>query len=489
MKGSRCARCRTTIARASARITGNHSDRKSRCAAMPGIGPKRAAALEARGIVTAGDLIFHLPVRYQDWRERSSAKDLRVGNIVVVEGELGKISERPMRGSRWRRLASGWLNVGGRQIRVVWFNLPAYMRGYLPGGERVLVRGRVAAGTDGGIEIVQPELHRLSDGEPKAIRPVYRLPSIVGQRLFAGSGRARARRDWRFDSRMQFRTKSAATYLTVREALSYLHDPPPDADFDALANGDSRGHLALAFDELFAFELALSIERLRGARRVGIALDGSQSLSAKMLEELPFALTGSQSRAIDEIAADLARPNQMNRMLMGDVGSGKTIVAFWAMIRAIECGHQAAMMAPTELLAEQHWRGFARMCGRLGRQARAAHRERDGCGAQPDFARTCERRNPCGVRNACADSGAGADARTRARRDRRAASLRRFRSREDESIGAEGESADDDGDADSAKPGDEPVRESRRVVSRRVAGGTHADRDRDLHRRRYRAGA
>src|SRR4029077_7041101 len=107
-------------------------------------------------------------------------------------------------------------------------------------------------------------------------------------------------------------------------------------------------------------------ERIRSARRVGIALDGSQSLSAKMVSDLPFALTGSQSRAIEELGEDLARSNQMNRMLMGDVGSGKTIVAFWAMIRAIECGHQAAMMAPTELLAEQHWRGFTRMCGRLG---------------------------------------------------------------------------------------------------------------------------
>src|SRR5271163_3934094 len=155
-------------------------------AAMAGIGPKRAAALEARGIVTAGDLVFHLPTRYQDWRQRTSLEDLRVGNIVVVEGDLGRISERPMRGSRWRRLASGWLDVNGRKIRVVWFNLPSYMRGYLPGGERVLVRGRVAAGADGGIEIVQPELHRLSDGEPKAIRPVYRLPSIVGQRLYTG---------------------------------------------------------------------------------------------------------------------------------------------------------------------------------------------------------------------------------------------------------------------------------------------------------------
>jgi ATP-dependent DNA helicase RecG len=332
---------------------------------MPGIGPKRAMALEARGIATVGDLIFHLPVRYQDWRERSSAKDLRVGNVVVVEGDLGKISERPMRGSRWRRLASGWLDVGGRQIRVVWFNLPAYMRGYLPGGELVLVRGRVAAGADHSIEIVQPELHQLSEGEPKAIRAVYRLPSIVGQRLFAGLV-ARALVETSDSIRGALPNEIRGDVPTIREALSYLHDPPPDADFNALANGESRGHLALAFDELFAFELALSIERLRSARRVGIALDGSQSLSARMTTELPFSLTGSQSRAIEEIAADLARPNQMNRMLMGDVGSGKTVVAFWAMIRAIECGHQAAMMAPTELLAEQHWRGFARMCRRLG---------------------------------------------------------------------------------------------------------------------------
>jgi ATP-dependent DNA helicase RecG len=333
-------------------------------ALMPGIGPKRAAALEARGIVTAGDLVFHLPVRYQDWRERSSAKDLRPGNVVVIEGNLGKISERPMRGSRWRRLASGWLEVSGRQIRVVWFNLPAYMRGYLPGGERVLVRGRVAAGADGGIEIVQPELHRLSDGDPKAIRPVYRLPSIVGQRLLA-SLVARALAEAGDSIGGAIPDEVRGDVPTIREALTYLHDPPADADFVALANGDSRGHLALAFDELFAFELALSIERVRGARRVGIALDGSQSLGARMIEELPFALTGSQSRAIEEIGANLARPNQMNRMLMGDVGSGKTLVAFWAMIRAIECGHQAAMMAPTELLAEQHWRGFARICGRL----------------------------------------------------------------------------------------------------------------------------
>src|ERR1039457_7422502 len=95
-------------------------------AAMAGIGPKRAAALEARGIVTAGDLVFHLPARYQDWRERTPSEDLRAGNMIVVEGDLGKISERPMRGSRWRRLASGWRNGGGLHVRGLWFHPAAY---------------------------------------------------------------------------------------------------------------------------------------------------------------------------------------------------------------------------------------------------------------------------------------------------------------------------------------------------------------------------
>src|SRR5271167_3178876 len=221
---------------------------ESLVASMAGIGPKRAAALEARGIATVGDLVFHLPARYQDWRARSRAGDLREGNIVVVEGDLGRISERPMRGSRWRRLASGWLKVGGRQIRVVWFNLPAYMRGYLPGGERVLVRGRVAAGADGGIEIVQPELHRLSDGEPKGIRPVYRLPSIVGQRLFA-SLVTRALHQAGDSIRAAIPDEIRGEVPSVGDALLYLHDPPPDAAFDALAHGESPGHRALAFDE------------------------------------------------------------------------------------------------------------------------------------------------------------------------------------------------------------------------------------------------
>ena len=251
--------------------------------------------------------------------------------------------------------------------------------GICRGASAFWCEGGVAADADGGIEIVQPELHRLSDGEPKGIRPVYRLPSIVGQRLFAGLvTRALVEAGDSIGGAMPDELRGEVP--RVRDALSYLHDPPADADLDALSNGESRGHRALAFDELFAFELALSIERLRSARRSGSRSMARRASAAKMIEQLPFNLTGSQVRAIEEIAADLARPNQMNRMLMGDVGSGKTLVAFWAMLGAIECGHQAAMMAPTELLAEQHWRGFTRICGRLGVRHALLTGERDRSG-------------------------------------------------------------------------------------------------------------
>ncbi|MDO8431050.1 MAG: ATP-dependent DNA helicase RecG [Candidatus Binatus sp.] len=331
-------------------------------AAMAGIGPKRAAALASRGIETAGDLIFHLPSRYQDWRERTPPNDLRPGTIAVIEGDLGKILEGRMRAARWRRFATGWLKAGGRRIRLVWFNLPAYMRGYLPAGQRVLIRGRVTGAADGGLEIAQPEIHQLSEGAPPRIRPVYRLPTFVGQRLFANLVTRTLSQGF---VRGAIPDEVRGEIPSVQDALAYLHDPPADADVRALEAGESPGHIALAFDELFAFELALLIERARSARRTGIALDGREDLSTRLIRELPFELTNAQAGAIDEIRADLARHGQMNRMLMGDVGSGKTLVAFWAMLRAVECGHQAAMMAPTELLAEQHYRSFQRLCGKL----------------------------------------------------------------------------------------------------------------------------
>ncbi|HVA79665.1 MAG TPA: ATP-dependent DNA helicase RecG [Candidatus Binataceae bacterium] len=353
----------------------HRTDKASRAAAvitpetevscLPGVGPKRAAAMAERAIRTLRDLLFHLPARYQDWRVLTPIAGLAPGATVTVCGELGKIAERPMRGSPWRRLASGMLTEqGGAKIRLVWFNLPGYMRGRMPAGESVLAHGRVTATADGGLEIAQPELHPLALGEPPPVRAVYRLPASIGQRVFAAMVR-------RALDATALQIKGAlpdelSPALSIGDSLRYLHQPPADADRAELERGDSPGHRALAFDELFAFELALCLERERAAGRAGVALGGPAITTSRWLSELPFALTAAQTRALGEIGADLERPSQMHRMLMGDVGSGKTIVAFWAALRAVECGYQAAIMAPTELLAEQHHTSFQSLCGRLG---------------------------------------------------------------------------------------------------------------------------
>ncbi|MGB6563527.1 MAG: ATP-dependent DNA helicase RecG [Candidatus Binataceae bacterium] len=336
--------------------------------ALSGVGPKRAAALADRGIAIVGDLLFNLPLHYQDWRSRTPLKELKPATFAVVEGRLVGFKERPMRGMRWRRMATAWLEgTGGARVRVVWFNLPAYMKGRMPDGERVVMHGRVGDAPDRGLEIIHPEVYPLDSGAPPAVRPVYGLPSELGQRVYAGLvAQALAALGKRIDGAMPAALRAQAGVMALDEALRMLHQPPSDADPAKFEAGDSAAHFALAFDEMFAFQLAMGIDRMRAARRVGARMDAPATLTARLLETLPFAPTRAQLRAIDEIGADLARTHPMNRLLMGDVGSGKTLVALWAALRAAESGWQVAMMAPTELLAEQHYRSFMTLGGALG---------------------------------------------------------------------------------------------------------------------------
>lgn len=335
---------------------------------LPGIGPKRAAALARRGIATAQDIILTLPSRYQDWRTRLRPIDLKPGTVAVVEGKLTGISERPMPGARWRWLATGWISDGAAgQVRVVWFNLPAYVRGRLPQGERVAAYGRVTTAPDGILEIVHPELRRLSEGTGRPLRAVYSLPEEVSQRLYSNLvSKVLDRVAPKFRGALPDELREAAGLPTFAQALIDLHCPSPNADLAALQSDRSEAHRALALDEMFAFQLALLIERVRKSRRAAAPLTGEPRLTPLFVERLPFELTRSQKNAFLEIGTDCAQPTQMNRLLMGDVGSGKTLVAFWAALRAIESGYQAVMMAPTELLAEQHHASFERLCGSLG---------------------------------------------------------------------------------------------------------------------------
>jgi ATP-dependent DNA helicase RecG len=223
----------------------------------------------------------------------------------------------------------------------------------------------VAETPEGNVEIIQPEIHLLSAGLPPAVRPYYSLPAGMSQHVFAGLA-LNALRELHQQVGSSIPEEVHHNFLSVAQALAGLHQPSADADVGALNAGTSREHLSLAFDELFAFELALSLERERAAQRPGIAIEGVAPKTDAWLTSLPFRVTGAQAHAIEEISADLARPTQMNRMLLGEVGSGKTLVAFWAALSAVEAGYQVAMMAPTELLAEQHHASFQRLCGSLG---------------------------------------------------------------------------------------------------------------------------
>jgi ATP-dependent DNA helicase RecG len=346
---------------------------KTPVAALAGIGPKRAEALAERGLANVEDLLFHLPARYQDWRDRRLIAQLEPGAVCVTEGTLSNVRERPMPGARWRRLVTASLtDRAGAQLRLVWFNLPSYMRGKMPDGLPVAAYGKISRATDGHLEMAQPELRSeaRSDGKYNdqggPLRPVYRLPDPMPPRLYASLvGIALDQAADAIKGAIPEPQRIAVELPTIAEALKYLHRPPADADLKELAKGRSMGHRTLAFDELYGFELAMCIERERSARRPGLELRGSPRLTAKFVETMPFRLTAAQTRTVDEIAADLASPRQMNRILIGDVGSGKTAVAFWAILRAVESGAQAIMMAPTELLAEQHHRNFRQLCGNL----------------------------------------------------------------------------------------------------------------------------
>ncbi|HEY2662906.1 MAG TPA: ATP-dependent DNA helicase RecG [Candidatus Binataceae bacterium] len=334
---------------------------------LSGIGPKRAAVLAQRGIFTVLDAVLLLPVRYQDWRCIQKAATVCPGMDAVVEGTLGRVFVHPMAGSPRRKLGRAALvDSSGASLRLVWFNIPARMAAAIPVNRRVLAAGRVSVDRDGAKQIVHPRLLLCSEDRAlPAISPVYRLPKQIGQKAwFAVINRALSRMTATLCGAIPDQIRPPAIPPLV-QSLRAIHRPAPDCDVDELRNGRSDSHRALAVNELFTFQLAISLECARAKRRAGIAANATPSLTTRLKASLPFALTAAQQTAIDEITRDMASPRQMNRILIGDVGSGKTLVAFFAALRAIESGYQAVVMAPTSLLAEQHLRTFNSFCAAL----------------------------------------------------------------------------------------------------------------------------
>ena len=322
------------------------------------VGPRMQERLQRLRIETVQDLLFHLPSRYQDRTRLRPLRELRAGDEALVEGVISdaQIAFGRRRSLKvWIRDASG----GGLMLRFFHFS-PAQSEAMRPGrGLRCF--GEVREGPQS-LEMVHPEVQQQQDADAvavgEALTPVY--PSTEGMQQISWRGlmdQALALLAASPDGLRDWVPREVAGPLrlpSLVEALFYLHRPPPDAPVPALLERTHPACLRLAFDEMLAHQLAL--RRLRRRRRDVAApvLNGAAELRRRLLASLPFRLTGAQQRVVDEIAADLAQPLPMMRLLQGDVGSGKTVVGALAALQAVEAGHQVALMAPTELLSEQH---------------------------------------------------------------------------------------------------------------------------------------
>ena len=333
-----------------------------------GIGPRRALGLAAAGFGTVEDLLFHLPFRYEDRSHFLPIAALVPGVRGTVRGTVVTAALRRTR-ARGLTIFEALVQDDSGVVRVIFFNQP-YLRTVLTAGRQVILYGETSVARFGrrGLVLQSPQYEVIVPGEDEAIHtgrlvPIYRrlpdLSSRVLRRVIHGLLRdlgprvadplpPALARDRGFPDRG----------LALRQA----HFPPPDADLDLYHRARSSAHRRLIFEEFFFLQLGFALQRKRqeAARgEPGVRLD--ERVRARLRAALPFTLTGAQRRVLKEIADDLAAARPMNRLLQGDVGCGKTMVALLAALIVIENGHQAAFMAPTEILAEQHHRLFTRI--------------------------------------------------------------------------------------------------------------------------------
>ncbi len=331
-----------------------------------GIGPARAGAFAAAGYRTVGDLLYHLPHRYEDRRSVVAVGEVRAPGEVTVRGRLSGLRAIRVR-RRGLALVRGIVEDATGQLPVVWFNRP-YLPSWAEGGEEYLLYGPVRQGKGGGLELLNPSCERaegaLHGGRVAPVYPAVRGVGPATLRRLLPQILAQIDLPRALGEPLPPELLARHGLVPLPEAVAQLHAPVDGADLDALNRRRSPAHLRLIYGELLELQLELALLReraVRAPRRHRYRIDDRLREAARAA--LPFRLTAAQKRALREIAADLQSPYPMLRLLQGDVGSGKTIVAALALLIAIESGYQAAFMAPTELLAEQHHAGLARLLG------------------------------------------------------------------------------------------------------------------------------
>jgi len=334
---------------------------------LAGVSAKMAEKLTKLGLYTVQDVLFHLPYRYEDRTRVWPIASLLPGQTATVEGEVTHNDTVFGR----RRMLTVRIHDGNGALTLRFFNFNAAMKNSLAIGKHVKAYGELKRGKHG-LEIIHPDYKVFSEPTELALEetltPVY--PTTEGLRqatLRSLTDQALALLD---KSGVQELLPEGLydRQLSLRDALHLLHRPPPEVSLEALLTGQHPAQRRLIIEELLAQHLSMLSVRHQAQAVSATPLPPNGALSQQLLANLPFSPTGAQSRVVDEISHDLAKPIPMMRLVQGDVGAGKTLVAVLAALQAIEHGYQVALMAPTELLAEQHAVNFAQWLEPLGIQ-------------------------------------------------------------------------------------------------------------------------
>ncbi len=422
------------------------------------VNPRLLGTLYRRGIRTAGDVLFLLPRCYEDRRKMSRIAQLRVGERGVTVAQVRSADEYMVRG-RQRRFKAVLEDESG-SIAAVYFHSGPWLKGRFPVGKRLVVSGEVRA-SYGGWEMAHPEVEPAEDVASSPIHfnrlvPIYSGLERHEQRSFRELAyRVSERYASAVEEPLPAALRQRLDLLELSNAIRQIHFPESTDDLELLNRQLSPAHRRLAFDELFFLQLGILLRRQGIKAETGISFKVTEEVLAKARSALPFSLTSAQARVVLEICRDMAKPEPMNRLLQGDVGSGKTAVATLAASIALLDGYQVALMAPTEILAEQHHRTLGQILGRLGFEV-----------ALVTGAATAKRKRD--IRQAIAEG--------------RATSLWSDPAARADDQGTPAGRAGDDCHSDSENAGDDALRGPGDFGDRRVAARQNPDRHQSLHR-------
>jgi len=329
---------------------------------LKGVGPKTAARLASRGLASPLDVLFWLPRRYDDRRVVTPIAELVPGERAVTRGTIAGVR---VYGRPWRRIMQVDLEDGGASVSAVWFSNRRPRQERFGKGAIVTIAGLVGR-HKGRLQIPHPVVVDGSEADGDRVGrvvPVYgEVPGVAGRIVEKAVRSAAERAAELAGDPLPRALLDRRGLMPLPRALALVHLPPDDVsstELDAWVDGSSPAHRRLAYDEFFYIQLGLALRRRQLDRNPGVAVDAGGDLAAEAGRLLGFAPTAAQRRVIGEIARDMSAVSPMRRLLQGDVGSGKTMVALAAILAAVRAGCQAALMAPTEILAEQHMRTLA----------------------------------------------------------------------------------------------------------------------------------